>query len=691
MDMPPIQTKLTVNQPGDRYELEADRVAEQVMRMPELSSSPPSVLQRQPAENDEDEETLQAKASPGQTPQVTPELQTRISSLRGEGKPLSDSIRTFMEPRFGHDFSKVRIHTDAQAVGTASAVNARAYTLGRDIVFGAGQYTPGTSEGKRLLAHELTHVVQQGGLEKHDLARAPLDQRAPEEKQSGQCQFSTDGAVRYTVTTGENKGNYYQFPSGIIKKNRANRPLFENPRLAMTRYTGVGSDGEQLIHTAIAAPLNALMSALREVGSCIDDESMKQAYVASAYRPSSKREGERYLGALQITIKQNPGIFGGLKFPSRLENMAMSSLGTYGSQKHKEFVAALAKEPGWGQHLAQELADITENYKAPRGGSAHHSGLAVDINFPYPISAAQAEWHGIHRQNNQRALRSAAGVWLGKFASQFDFASYNTGKEIWHQEWLKWKDSSADPEKGRAPTAPEHREQKTVVPEPVSKQYGSVIQRASVSDIETDDARSTYEVPQWHNLPKYVQHDLGLSPRSYNQSWFQTHSPELRLTVLNLYVNLKGLDLWKFVGSESSTGPGTLEFTCSNIKDLKKTLHDRQDFTSPEESEEEWSSREMRTKGQLHFKHFKGTGAIVQAHIDQVGVIPQSKPARVLVPFTGLAHLITYESYKDVYGIRDILLQQGWDPKPLIGEKPARVIRERAHQRRSGMEESIGL
>jgi len=162
MDMPPIQTKLTVNQPGDRYELEADRVAEQVMRMPETSSSPPGVLQRQSAENDEDEETLQAKASPGQTPQVTPELQTRISSLRGEGQPLSDSIRTFMEPRFGHDFSKVRIHTDAQAVETASAVNARAYTLGRDIVFGAGQYRPGTSEGKRLLAHELTHIVQHG-------------------------------------------------------------------------------------------------------------------------------------------------------------------------------------------------------------------------------------------------------------------------------------------------------------------------------------------------------------------------------------------------------------------------------------------------------------------------------------------------------------------------------------------------
>ncbi len=69
-----------------------------------------------------------------------------------------------MEPRFGHDFSQVRIHNDTQAAETAQAVHARAYTLGRDIVFGAGQYAPETITGKNLLAHELTHVVQQGGL-----------------------------------------------------------------------------------------------------------------------------------------------------------------------------------------------------------------------------------------------------------------------------------------------------------------------------------------------------------------------------------------------------------------------------------------------------------------------------------------------------------------------------------------------
>jgi hypothetical protein len=83
--------------------------------------------------------------------------------LQTPGQPLDSTTRAFMEPRFGHDFSQVRIHTDAQAASSAQAVDALAYTVGRDIVFGSGQYIPRTRDGQRLVAHELTHVVQQGG------------------------------------------------------------------------------------------------------------------------------------------------------------------------------------------------------------------------------------------------------------------------------------------------------------------------------------------------------------------------------------------------------------------------------------------------------------------------------------------------------------------------------------------------
>jgi len=105
------------------------------------------------------EGTIQrAAVSAAPTNSVPPIVHDVLSS---SGHPLDARTRAFMEPRFGHDFSGVRVHTDARATESARAVNALAYTVGRDVVFGQGEYKPGTSEGRRLLAHELTHVVQQ--------------------------------------------------------------------------------------------------------------------------------------------------------------------------------------------------------------------------------------------------------------------------------------------------------------------------------------------------------------------------------------------------------------------------------------------------------------------------------------------------------------------------------------------------
>ena len=81
----------------------------------------------------------------------------------GGRRPLAESKRAYFEPRFGRDFSQVRVHTDTRTAESAWAVNARAFTVGRDVVFRAGKYVPGKSEGRRLMAHELTHVMQQSG------------------------------------------------------------------------------------------------------------------------------------------------------------------------------------------------------------------------------------------------------------------------------------------------------------------------------------------------------------------------------------------------------------------------------------------------------------------------------------------------------------------------------------------------
>ena len=106
--------------------------------------------------------TIQPKQNCSQngTP-ISPNIGAGIKSLRGSGQPLPDSVRGYFEPRFGSDFSRVRIHTDSRAAISAQSLNAKAYTLGQNIVFGNGEYSPERTSGKNLLAHELTHVVQQ--------------------------------------------------------------------------------------------------------------------------------------------------------------------------------------------------------------------------------------------------------------------------------------------------------------------------------------------------------------------------------------------------------------------------------------------------------------------------------------------------------------------------------------------------
>ena len=100
------------------------------------------------------------KRAPGAAAELGPGVQTQISALRGDGQPLAPALRAFFEPRFGHDFSRVRIHRGARSAGLARGINAQAFTLGHNLVLGQGRNEPGSSRGDRLLADELCHVVQ---------------------------------------------------------------------------------------------------------------------------------------------------------------------------------------------------------------------------------------------------------------------------------------------------------------------------------------------------------------------------------------------------------------------------------------------------------------------------------------------------------------------------------------------------
>jgi hypothetical protein len=143
-----IQTKLAINQPGDEYEQEADHVSEQVVRMHARRPEQPIATTKR----------VQAKsASPASHPQTG---QAPLIAPTG-GQPLAETPRAFMESRFGADFGQVRIHTDERAAASANALGAYAYTQGNHVAFADGRYDTASTAGQKLLAHELTHVMQQ--------------------------------------------------------------------------------------------------------------------------------------------------------------------------------------------------------------------------------------------------------------------------------------------------------------------------------------------------------------------------------------------------------------------------------------------------------------------------------------------------------------------------------------------------
>jgi len=232
-----MQAKLTVNPPDDVYEREADRVATEVMGMPApqvqqqvepeeeeeepirtkvLSQGVSPLAQRQiePEEEEEEEEPIHTKLlSQPMTPvaqrqiepdeeeeeepvrrervsdgmrEVSHDLESRIQSLRGGGQALDTEVRAQMESAFGADLGDVRVHTSAEAGSLAGQLGARAFTTGKDIFFGEGAHEPRSEAGRRLLAHELTHVLQQshGEMRRGDelsqqVSRKPAEKPVP--------------------------------------------------------------------------------------------------------------------------------------------------------------------------------------------------------------------------------------------------------------------------------------------------------------------------------------------------------------------------------------------------------------------------------------------------------------------------------------------------------------------------------
>ena len=198
---PLLQTKLSVGAVDDPLEKEADETADRVMRMPDHSfiqrkcqeCEKEEKLQRKPA-NDDVTPVIQTKSD--SSPAVAESTASSIESSTGKGSPLDQDTHAFMSSRFNSDFSGVNIHTNSEAVQWNQDLGARAFTMGSDIYFNQGQYHPYAEDGKRLLAHELTHVLQQKGNGTLNVQRQMVSEPKPDfvDQRDGAPHATTCGA-----------------------------------------------------------------------------------------------------------------------------------------------------------------------------------------------------------------------------------------------------------------------------------------------------------------------------------------------------------------------------------------------------------------------------------------------------------------------------------------------------------------
>jgi hypothetical protein len=237
---PTCQTKnsgLPVSHPTDASEIEADRVASKVMRMSDNQSQPKSLSETITP-------VIQTK-SKGGTNAANSELSNKITSSQGGGSNLDGNTQTFMQSRFGTDFSGVKIHTDREAAQMNRELNAKAFTVGSDIYFDEGQYQPNSESGRYLLAHELTHVRQQDGSQKFISKQSAGEEETAPAQGEGETMPAQGGEAQPAPAGGEEAtplGGDTADPCCYTGAANKEREVHLNLDLAAVRvYTRTGS------------------------------------------------------------------------------------------------------------------------------------------------------------------------------------------------------------------------------------------------------------------------------------------------------------------------------------------------------------------------------------------------------------------------------------------------------------------
>ena len=331
-----IQPKLSINNPNDEYEKQADEISNKMMRIEtstiqtntenNLFFKPVAIspVQRKCAHCKEEEKKsdsyrMQRKEIDSEEATAESGLENYVGNLSGNGQPLPTEIRNFYEPRFGYDFSNVKVHTDAVAAKSTQSINALAYTSGNNIVFNNGQYSPQTESGKRLLGHELTHVVQQSktGINKKNIQGVVQQSLGTIQKYEAanlniiQCQSA--GSVKLTEPTDADRKEYEQMQQeyfrqvGEVMKGQ----ILKNAGFAKNAQPTSPKDAVQLITfwglsmPKIIAEMGSIASSLKtQVAGTQTTSSLSQQQKAfiDALSPKGKLA---YQKAIQL-VKNEP-------------------------------------------------------------------------------------------------------------------------------------------------------------------------------------------------------------------------------------------------------------------------------------------------------------------------------------------------------------------------------------------------
>ena len=254
-----IQPKLEIGKPSDRYELEADSFADRIMMMPDVFAK--EKIQMKPiAENIS---PLVQTSNRGTSDELisNSNLESKINNSKNKGNPIPENTRAFMESRFGADFSNVKIHTDSNSVQMNKELNAHAFTHGNDIYFNSGEFNPESSSGKHLLAHELTHTIQQNSfIQKKSLNNSsdnlnleitdetiniPLDENQQDQKLVGDSEISASPVNKETKTSLiQRKPEIVQLaPNPTQTTNTASTPVAPTPPVRKDLVFVMGSSG----------------------------------------------------------------------------------------------------------------------------------------------------------------------------------------------------------------------------------------------------------------------------------------------------------------------------------------------------------------------------------------------------------------------------------------------------------------